>query len=97
MNPLTIVLLPFLSYGLASHALIEIRGQGLPQVLVRAVWIRALCAAILLFGIARNLPVYPFDLLAPGATLRSVQAKQVQAGQVPVGSLVLRANSDPLY
>jgi len=66
MNPLTVVLLPFLSYGLLSSALFEIRGRGLPQPFLRPAWIRALCAAIVLFGIARNLPLHPFDLLAPG-------------------------------
>ena len=70
MNPLTVVLLPFLAYGLASFALFEIRGEGLPQPVLRAAWIRALCAAILLFGIARNLPLYPFNLLAPGTILQ---------------------------
>lgn len=66
MNPLTVILLPFLAYGLISSALYEIRGQGLPQLFLRAAWIRALCAVIVLFGIARNLPLYPFNLLAPG-------------------------------
>jgi hypothetical protein len=69
MNPLTLIFLPFLSYGLTSRAFAEIRGQGLPQVFLPAVWIRALCAAIILFGIVRNLPLHPFDLLAPGAML----------------------------
>jgi hypothetical protein len=69
MNPLTLMLLPFLSYGLASYAVFEIRGRGLPQVFLPAVWIRALCAMIVLFGIVRNLPFPPFDLLAPGAML----------------------------
>jgi Protein of unknown function (DUF2752) len=69
LNPLTMILLPFLTYGLASSALFEIRGQGLPQPFLRAFWIRALGAAIILFGIARNLPLYPFDLLAPGTWL----------------------------
>jgi len=69
MNPLTLILLPFLTYGLASRALAEIRGQGLPRIFLPAVCIRALCAAIILFGIVRNLPFYPFDLLAPGAML----------------------------
>jgi hypothetical protein len=69
MNPLTLVLLPFLAYGLASFALFEFRGRRLPQPFVSAVWIRALCAAIILFGIARNLPLHPFDLLTPGAML----------------------------
>jgi len=65
LNPLTVVLVPFVTYGLASSALFEIRGQGLPQPCLRPVWIQALGAAIMLFGIARNLPVHPFDLLAP--------------------------------
>ena len=69
MNPLTVVLMPFLAYGLASHVLFEIRRRGLPQPFLRAEWVRALCAAILLFGIVRNLPFYPFTLLAPGAML----------------------------
>jgi hypothetical protein len=69
MNPMTMFLLPFLVYGLMSHALQEIRGQGLPRVFLPAVWIRALCAAIILFGIARNLPLQPFELLVPGAML----------------------------
>jgi hypothetical protein len=72
MNPLTVILLPFICYGLVSHAVIAIRGQGngLPRLFLPAVWIRALCALIVLYGIARNLPFYPFDLLAPGAMLR---------------------------
>ena len=70
MNPLTLVLLPFLSYGLLSHALKALGGRGLPQPFLPAVWIRALCTGIILFGIARNLPIHPFDLLAPGAMLR---------------------------
>ena len=69
MNPLTVVLLPFLTYGLASHVLRAIRGQGLPRLFLPAPWIRALCVVILLFGIARNLPMHPLDLLAPGAML----------------------------
>jgi hypothetical protein len=69
MNPLTVLLLPFLGYGLASHQLFEIRGRGLPQPSLPAVWIRALCAVILLFGIVRNLPFHPLVLLAPGAML----------------------------
>jgi hypothetical protein len=69
MNPLTVALLPFLIYGLTSSLLFELRGQGLPRVFLPAVWIRVLCAVIILFGIARNLPMHPFDLLTPGAML----------------------------
>lgn len=70
MNPLTIVLLPFVAYGLASELTAALRGRGLPQPMLPASYIRALCAVIVLFGIIRNLPLHPFNLLAPGAMLR---------------------------
>lgn len=69
MNPLMVVMLPFVTYGLVSEGLLELRGKGLPQVMLPASWIRALFVAIILFAIARNLPVHPFNLLAPGALL----------------------------
>lgn len=69
LNPLTVMLLPFLSYGLASSILLEWRGRGLPQPFLRAGFIRALCVVIVLFGILRNIPLHPFDWLAPGAML----------------------------
>lgn len=70
MNPLTCVLLPFLMYGLASEALLWVRGRRMPEVFLSATAIRALCAVIVLFGVVRNLPIHPFELLAPGAMLR---------------------------
>jgi hypothetical protein len=69
LNPLTVLLLPFLLYGAASYALFELRGRYLPRVFLPAVWIRALCAVIVLFGIVRNIPLHPFELLAPGGML----------------------------
>jgi hypothetical protein len=69
MNPLTVLFTPFIAYGLASQLHRQIRGSALPSVLLPAAWIRALCAVIVLFGIVRNLPLHPFDLLAPGAML----------------------------
>lgn len=69
MNPLMIVMLPFVTYGLISAALLELRGKGLPEIMLRANWIRAFCVVVILYGVARNLPFYPFDLLAPGALL----------------------------
>jgi Protein of unknown function (DUF2752) len=69
MNPLTVMLLPFLAYGMASETFRLLRGKGLPQIFIPGAWIQVLCAVIIVFGIARNLPLYPFHLLAPGATL----------------------------
>jgi hypothetical protein len=69
LNPLTIILLPFVLYGLASHICFEVRKLRLPGLFIRAEWIHALCVVIVLFGIARNLPFHPFDLLAPTGLL----------------------------
>ena len=69
LNPLTVVLLPFLIYGMASYVLFELRGRYLPRVLLPAVWIWILCAVIISFGVARNIPMHPFELLAPGVML----------------------------
>ena len=69
MNPLTAILLPFLSYGLMSEALVRLRGRGLPQPTFSAGQVWALFVVIVVFGVARNLPMQPFALLAPGAML----------------------------
>jgi hypothetical protein len=63
------MLLPFLTYGGVSYVVFKLRGQYLPRIVLPAIWIQALCAIIILFGFARNIPVYPFDLLAPGGIL----------------------------
>lgn len=69
MNPLTVLLLPFIGYGLASEVFAHFRGRVLPGMMLSATSIRALCVIIVLFGVARNLPLHPFDWLAPGALL----------------------------
>jgi Protein of unknown function (DUF2752) len=75
MNPLTIILLPFLTYGLASEGLSLWRGAGLPHRSLPASWIWALCAVIVMFGIVRNVPVHPFDLLAPRGDAPSLSSR----------------------
>ena len=70
MNPLSMLLFPFLIYGLGREAISYVTGQPSPQFAVPGASIRALCALIVLFGIVRNLPFHPFDLLAPGGMLK---------------------------
>jgi hypothetical protein len=70
-NPLAVLSLPFLLYGIASYALFRIRRRYLPRWFLPASWIWTLLAAILLFAVLRNIPVHPFNLLAPGGMLRS--------------------------
>lgn len=65
MNPLLVLALPFIAYWLLSHALVALRGRGLPRIFVNPTIIKLLFWLVVLFGIVRNLPVYPFNLLAP--------------------------------
>jgi uncharacterized protein DUF2752 len=69
LNPFAVLALPFLGYGVASYVTFLTWGRYLPRVFLPAAWIRALCAAIVAFGIVRNIPVYPFSVLAPGTLL----------------------------
>jgi hypothetical protein len=69
MNPLALIAFPFLLYGLASQVSLQLRGRFLPRRFIPGSWIWTLGAAIIAFGIARNIPVFPFNLLAPGAML----------------------------
>ena len=55
LNPLAMLALPFLAYC-------TWRGET-PRL--KPGWIRALLAVVVLFGILRNIPAYPFTLLAP--------------------------------
>ena len=69
MNPLAVLTLPFLAYGMASYAAFVVRGRYFPRIILPALGIRALGLALVAFGIARNLPMHPFTLLAPGGLL----------------------------
>ena len=70
MNPLGMLCLPFLIYGGVSYLSFQIRGRYLPRVFIPGRWIWALGVLIVLYGVARNIPIYPFNLLAPGGLLR---------------------------
>jgi hypothetical protein len=67
MNPLLVIFLPILAYAFLSYALVGIRGRGLPKIFVNPTLIKLIFWTAIAFGILRNLPVYPFNLLAPHA------------------------------
>ena len=69
MNALTVTMLPFIGYGLISEIHRHFRGRPMPGMMMPASWTRPLCAVMVLFGIARNLPFHSFNLLDPGAWL----------------------------
>ena len=65
-NPLLVVALPVLLYVLAGHLTDSLAGRRLlprPTMPGRASW--AVVATILVYGVARNLPFFPFSALAP--------------------------------
>ncbi|HEX4486639.1 MAG TPA: DUF2752 domain-containing protein [Terriglobales bacterium] len=68
-NPFAVVALPFLLYGVASQISLQVRGRGLPAFFIPGGWIWTMAGTIVVFGILRNLPFAPFNLLAPGAML----------------------------
>ena len=64
-NPYSMLALPAIAWSLAGRGL---RAWGLPappRVYVSHRWVWALLGAILAFWLLRNLPFYPFTILAP--------------------------------
>ena len=64
-NPLMVAALPFIGYAYLSYTLLALRGSGLPRVFVPPVLIKVLFWVVIAFGVLRNIPAYPFSLLAP--------------------------------
>jgi hypothetical protein len=64
-NLLMVLAVPLIVYAYLSYALLAIRGRGLPRVFVPPALLKALLWVIVAFVILRNIPLYPFSLLAP--------------------------------
>jgi hypothetical protein len=58
LNPLMMLLLPFVGYSGASSALEATCGRPLPRVFIPAVYIWILLAVILVFWVLRNIPYF---------------------------------------
>ena len=65
LNPLMMLLLPFVAYFFASHAMLAITGRPPRTFFVRPAIIWALLGVVLAYWLLRNIPAYPFTLLAP--------------------------------
>jgi hypothetical protein len=61
-NPLLILSLPFLLYGLVRYTNAAVRNRPLKWNQLNAKYIWMLCAVILCFWVFRNTPFYPFPL-----------------------------------
>ena len=65
LNPMMMLVLPFIAYFLASHAMLAVTGRPLRKFFVRPVFIWVLLGVVLVYWLLRNIPAYPFTLLAP--------------------------------
>jgi len=65
LNPLLVLSLPFLGYSFFSYIMVGVKGRPLPNVFVPSNYIWVLFGIVLLFWGLRNIPCYPFLLLAP--------------------------------
>ena len=65
-NPLIGLLIPFLLYLFISHFFWKWRANTAGWIRGEALSIWILLGIIVVFWIFRNLPIYPFSLLAPG-------------------------------
>ena len=64
-NPYMLLALPVIGYAYLSALLLSVSGKKLPTVFLPPPLIWGLLAAIVAFWILRNVPVYPFTVLAP--------------------------------
>ena len=65
LNALSTLAAPLVVCHAARSALAAARHRPLPRLVLSAATIRAFLVLVLLFALLRNLPVYPFSLLAP--------------------------------
>ncbi|MGH9508790.1 MAG: DUF2752 domain-containing protein [Terriglobales bacterium] len=65
LNPLLILALPFVAYQTMAILLQHPRWQPLATSAIPASWVRVMGVVLVAFGVLRNLPQYPFNLLAP--------------------------------
>lgn len=64
-NILILFWAPFLSYVGISLLLTGVRGKGLPRVAPPSFLVYGFITVLMVFWVVRNIPVYPFNVLAP--------------------------------
>ena len=64
-NPYGMLALPIIGYALLAAFLLTAYGRKLPAPFIHPALIWTLLVAVLAFWVLRNVPVYPFTVLAP--------------------------------
>jgi hypothetical protein len=62
LNPLTVLVLPFIVYAFVSLTTEVMRGRPLPRLFDSPRYTWALFGVIMAFWVLRNIPMYPFNL-----------------------------------
>ncbi len=65
LNPLAVIALPLIGLHAATELVCRIKGKDLPYVAFPVAWSWIILAVILAYWILRNIPFYPFKILAP--------------------------------
>ena len=65
LNPLLVLALPFVVYQVLAVVMRHPRLRPLSTDLIPGPWVRVMGVVLVVFGVLRNLPQYPFTLLAP--------------------------------
>lgn len=65
LNPLAFILLPVLAYSFLSFTLETFNRKALPRLFRTRMSTWLLIAIVISFTVLRNIPAYPFTLLAP--------------------------------
>ena len=65
LNPLMVLVLPFIAYSILKYVAMGILGRKERRVFIPSALIWSLLVVIISFWVLRNLPYYPFTLLAP--------------------------------
>lgn len=65
LNPLMVLFLPFVLYGLLAQVLRDFLNKKIPAVSLSSFWIWLIFGVIVAYGVLRNIPVAPFTYLAP--------------------------------
>lgn len=64
-NALAVLMLPVLIFMFASSMLVAAGRPALPRPRISASWLWALGFVVVVFGVVRNLPIYPLEQLVP--------------------------------
>ncbi len=65
LNPLMVLLLPFIAFSIIKYIALGILDRTQRRIFIPSAYIWLLLGIIIAFWILRNLPCYPFTLLAP--------------------------------